>query len=180
MLRKTLRVGSNLFHVVILGDTLLCLPFTFYCLLHAAIIIFSSLKRTVSFIFFLKRKLLSNLSFDFKIVDRFDAKPDTYWIDVCPNNGNLVAVIGHYKNVKILDKRESKVVKVILGCPSCKIHSILWTLILILVNYCVRWSPNGDMLATAGPCTETVKLFDFKTEKELDYKKKQTTSNFYF
>lgn len=34
------------------------------------------------------------------------------WIDVCPRNGNLLAVCSGDSYIKILDKRESKFVKV--------------------------------------------------------------------
>lgn len=39
---------------------------------------------------------------------------------------------------------------------------------LILLGYinCVRWNPNGDMLASASN-DGTVKILDFKTEKDL-------------
>ena len=36
----------------------------------------------------------------------------TEWIDVCPNNGNLLALSGQYMNIKIFDKRSSKVTKI--------------------------------------------------------------------
>lgn len=35
---------------------------------------------------------------------------DMYWIDVCQNNGNLVAAGGTDKSIHIFDKRELKVV----------------------------------------------------------------------
>lgn len=35
----------------------------------------------------------------------------TYWIDVCPSNGNLLASCGQEKKVKVFDKRESGIVK---------------------------------------------------------------------
>lgn len=39
----------------------------------------------------------------------------TNWIDVCPNNGNLLAAGGYDKNIKVYDHRESKVVKTFDG-----------------------------------------------------------------
>lgn len=36
---------------------------------------------------------------------------NTLWMDVCPNNGNLLAVCGDDKEVKIFDKRVSTIVK---------------------------------------------------------------------
>lgn len=35
----------------------------------------------------------------------------TLWIDVCPNNGNLLASGGQDENIKIFDKRQSKIVQ---------------------------------------------------------------------
>lgn len=37
----------------------------------------------------------------------------TYSIDVCPTDNNLLAAAGADKNVKIVDRRESKIVKTI-------------------------------------------------------------------
>ena len=34
-----------------------------------------------------------------------------YWIDVCPNNGNLLVSSCGYENMKIFDKRNSKIVR---------------------------------------------------------------------
>ena len=36
----------------------------------------------------------------------------TYWIDVCQRDGNLLTAGGSDKNIKIFDKRESKIVKI--------------------------------------------------------------------
>ena len=36
---------------------------------------------------------------------------ETYWIDVCPNDGNLLASGGIERSLKIFDKRESKITK---------------------------------------------------------------------
>ena len=40
---------------------------------------------------------------------------NTHWIDVCPNNGNLLAAGGSDMSLKIFDKRESKIVKTFDG-----------------------------------------------------------------
>ena len=37
----------------------------------------------------------------------------TYWIDVCPTDSNLLASGGDDVDIKIFDKRESKIVKTI-------------------------------------------------------------------
>ena len=34
-----------------------------------------------------------------------------HWIDVCPNNENLLAAGGTSESIKIFDKRESKIIK---------------------------------------------------------------------
>lgn len=52
-----------------------------------------------------------NIAFVFKT-------PRTYWIDVCQNNGNLLATGGWEKNIKIFDKRELKIVKTFEGIHS--------------------------------------------------------------
>lgn len=31
------------------------------------------------------------------------------WIDVCPNNGNLLASVGNSQRIKIYDRRSSKI-----------------------------------------------------------------------
>ena len=41
---------------------------------------------------------------------RFISLGSTSWIDVCQNNGSLLATAGVDNNVKIFDKRVSKVV----------------------------------------------------------------------
>ena len=40
---------------------------------------------------------------------------DSHWIDVCQNNGNLLASCGLDEDVKIFDKRESKIVQTFNG-----------------------------------------------------------------
>ena len=37
----------------------------------------------------------------------------TYWIDVCHSNGNLLVSGGQDKDVKVFDKRESRIVQTI-------------------------------------------------------------------
>ena len=41
----------------------------------------------------------------------YDDEFNTHWIDVCQGNGNLLATGGEENNIKIFDKRESKIIK---------------------------------------------------------------------
>lgn len=108
---------------------------------------------------------------------------DTNWIDVCQTNGNLL-VADNYHDIKIIDKREAKIIKTfdaihkgkILLCFlirlilifslifffSCSICNRFW---LDLIN-CVRWDPSGDLLSSAS-FDRTTKVLDFKTGKIL-------------
>ena len=43
------------------------------------------------------------------------------WIDVCPNNENLLATASGEKSLKIFDKRQSKVVQTLEIIHTCKI-----------------------------------------------------------
>ena len=49
----------------------------------------------------------------------------TYWIDVCPTDSNLLVSGGTDKNIKIYDRRESKIVKTIDDIHSRKICFIV-------------------------------------------------------
>lgn len=94
----------------------------------------------------------------------------TFWIDVNPINGNLIATCGTDKNIKIYDRRESKIVKTFQESHTGK-GAAIW--LNITANYstvnildfvnCVRWDSIGEMLASAAD-DKTVKLWDFKTE----------------
>ena len=87
----------------------------------------------------------------------------THWIDVCQNDGNLLASGGNDNNIKIFDKRESKIIKTFDDIHS---GNNLDVLNFIPSAEFVRWSPSGDKLASASDDT-TVKLLDFKTGKVL-------------
>ena len=54
-----------------------------------------------------------------------------YWIDVSQRDGNLLAAVDD-KDLKIFDKRESKIVKTIDGIHESK---ILWFVLWILSNF---------------------------------------------
>ena len=58
----------------------------------------------------------------------------TNWIDVCQSNGNLLAAGGDDKNVKIFDKRESKIVRTFYGIHRSNILLMydFWIFIVIL------------------------------------------------
>ena len=106
----------------------------------------------------------------------------TYWIDVCQSNGNLLAASGSDENVKIVDKRESKIVQTFAG--NHKSNVFLFNKSFLTSNcyyigtiYCVRWSPSGDMLASSSS-DKTVVLSDFKTGKKLYTGKTPDNSKF--
>ena len=44
----------------------------------------------------------------------------TFWIDVCPTDANLLASAGLDRSIKIIDRRESKIVKTIDEIHSSK------------------------------------------------------------
>ena len=46
----------------------------------------------------------------------------TYWIDVCPNDGNLLVAVGEDKNIKVYDKRVSEIVQTFESLHSSKSH----------------------------------------------------------
>ena len=83
----------------------------------------------------------------------------------------MLAASGNDKNVKIFDKRESKIVNTFDGIHKGNIFLFNK---LFLTSYCyyldiiscVRWSPSGDMLASAS-WDQTVALLDFKTGKKI-------------
>ena len=90
----------------------------------------------------------------------------TCWIDVCQSNGNLLASGGDDMNVKIFGKRESKIVRTLDGIHTGNIFICLIDCYLQDQIHCVRWSPSGEMLATASR-DKTTTLLDFKTGKIL-------------
>ena len=95
----------------------------------------------------------------------------TLWIDVCQSNGNILVTGGMDENVKIFDKRESKIVQTFDGIHTSNISlfnkSFLNSYCYLIDHiYCVRWSPSGDMIASSSS-DKTVALLDFKTGKKL-------------
>ena len=82
----------------------------------------------------------------------------------------MLAAGGDDKNVKIFDKRESKIVQTYDDIHIGNIflfNKYFWfySLFLDSIN-CVRWSPSGDMIASAS-ADSTVQLLDFNTGKKL-------------
>ena len=96
----------------------------------------------------------------------------TIWIDVCQNNGNLLATVGRGHGVLIFDKRTSKIVQLFDNIHNSNsfylpAKSFVTTIYYFIVSInCVRWSPSGDMIASASLDATTV-LLDFKTGKKL-------------
>ena len=96
----------------------------------------------------------------------------TFWIDVCQSDGNLLASGGYDLNVKIFDKRESKIVQTFDDIHDGNIFELFNISFLTSICdslgtiFCVRWSPSGDMLASASRDT-SVALLDFKAGKKL-------------
>lgn len=89
----------------------------------------------------------------------------TFWIDAC-QSGNLLASTGSDCNVKIFDKRESKVIQTFTDIHNSNIFYSFNKFCLVDWISCVRWSPAGDMIATSS-WDKTVALLDFKTGKPL-------------
>ena len=78
---------------------------------------------------------------------------------------------GWDKNVKIFDKRGSRVVQTFHGIHTSNIFLFNKSFMTSNCYYidhinCVRWSPSGDMLASTSD-DRTVALLDFKTGKKL-------------
>ena len=98
------------------------------------------------------------------------------WIDANQTNGNFLVSGGGDYNVKVFDKRESKIVKNFDDVHSCTDSKFNYSTIRLLSNhlnfsfivmiFCVRWSPNGDMIASASG-DGTVKVLDFGTGKVI-------------
>ena len=88
-----------------------------------------------------------------------------------PCRSNLLASGGYDKNIKIYDRRVSKIVKTIDDIHSGNICLAISSMLHIQYNrylkgliHCVRWNPSGDLLATASS-DKSAKVVDFKTGK---------------
>ena len=85
----------------------------------------------------------------------------------------MLAAAGEDQQVKIFEKRGSKVVQTFDGIHKGNII-FFWFNKSFLISYfyyidsvsCVRWSPSGDMIASAS-LDKKVALLDFKTGKKL-------------
>ena len=45
------------------------------------------------------------------LIWRLHPLDNTYWIDICQRDGNMLATCGYDKYVRIFDKRESRIVR---------------------------------------------------------------------
>ena len=94
------------------------------------------------------------------------------WIDVCQSDGNILVSGGTERQVKIFDKRKSKIAQTFDNIHTGNIFDLFNKLFRISnCNFlgeirCVRWSPSGDMIASAS-FDKTAALLDFKTGKKL-------------
>ena len=78
----------------------------------------------------------------------------TCWIDVYPTDANLLAASGNDDNIKIYDRRVSKIVKTFKSIHSSKTCLNTNDLIHLRNSFInilgwirfVRWIPSGDML----------------------------------
>ena len=57
-----------------------------------------------------------------------------YWIDVCQNDGNLLASAGEDHNIKIYDRRASKIIQTFNEIHTGKNYFIIFGYIPILFN----------------------------------------------
>ena len=94
----------------------------------------------------------------------------------------MLAAGGSDKNVKIFDKRVSKIVQTFDGIHTRNIFLFNKSFLTSNCYYigplnCVRWSPSGDMLVRTSD-DKTVALLDFKTGKKLYTGKTSDGSNF--
>lgn len=98
--------------------------------------------------------------------------PITFWIDCCPTNGNLLAACGRDLDIKIYDRRESKIVKTFAELYRSNDLTGLIELISLLLDQvtCVRWNSSGTTLVS-GSTDSTVKVVDFNTGKILHSEK---------
>ena len=92
---------------------------------------------------------------------------------MCPIDSNLLASGGRGGEICIYDKRRSKIVRTIEIFMSRKTFFLLWIVlgyVLFNTNHligdinCVRWSPCGNMIASASD-NQRQKLIDFRTER---------------
>lgn len=91
-----------------------------------------------------------------------------HWIDVHLSDGNLLLIGGSQGDVKIFDKRSNSMECIINPGKILKLFNELFVksdnfFFLGGIN-CVRWSPSGEMIATAATST-FIRLLDLKTRK---------------
>ena len=95
----------------------------------------------------------------------------TLWIDVCPTDANLLVSGGTDCDIKIYDRRESKIVKIFAGIHSGKIcldtnNIIHLTLQYIRLDQMRSMEAEWDMLATASH-DKSAEVIESKTRKVI-------------
>ena len=97
----------------------------------------------------------------------------TFSIDWKRTDGNLLAVCGSYKTIKVYDIRQMSVAKTLENIFSSERRSVKFRLNILFKKSgwirVVKWDPSGTCLAAGGE-ELSVKVIDFATEK-INYSK---------
>lgn len=90
----------------------------------------------------------------------------TFWLDVCPGDGRLVALGDESGSLKIFDRRISKVANILSNIHSSNVR-------------CLRWDPSSTRLASTSD-DKTAKVTDAKTGKAVYIESSPEKSNIKF